>query len=734
MICDISNAYPSNIAVDASHNVQFHFVFYGDGCKEADFILYDATDTTAKPKKISTHLYDSRRVYYNGEEIDANSNGKSLGGAFVNGRSYIWKARLYEEVDVGAGKLPSVKRMSGELAEPCYFFGKVQMPKDALPEKQVMIEKGLNITLPVWMRIGEDTTYRILTAYDSTTGVCTLKHAFDDYPAAGTDYSITSVRDVVPKKAIDNNQLFIEKGITEFSDAEFTASGETVTGFCWFMEIGNNYVAITDYDSKTGIVTLDTTALSTYEPGTKYNIWTSFTESRYYAISTKDTPVIRNATAYPDGENIFFEAELSAGHLVDHYWLDIYEDNKLVETTRKIHMAKLSYYYKKARANHEYHAVFHVATSDKMVNQEDSTWWSKSGSPTNITNTCKLLTVADKPVGSVVSNYDSKKHAVQLFVLGSSVTSGHLVSGNYSDLASFQIEPGVGVAAGDYIVLDGKGFEIKSYNSSTGNLVAKTPASKYYPVGTAYTVCSKTPTVKGLRYHVLRESDGNIYFVGDFDTTLIRDYTAAVGMNYTYVIQPYTLITTSEGTKNVVAHYCTEVQCATTVPNVRAWGICELLAASYKKITNDDTRIFYPYQDNLYEYKVGEVWTAALDITPPQSATHNINKTVYTGNHRFPVAVSGYNNYNSLTLSFTIGEISCPGNRISFGTVKDIKAWENFVARGNLVLLKDTDGNLWVGAITSDSYDKARYGGHTEYKVTFEFTELKDVNEIIVSG
>lgn len=733
MICDISNAYPSNTAVDASHNVQFHFVFYGDGCKEADFILYDATDTTAKPKKISTHLYDSRRVYYNGEEIDANSGGKTLGGDFVNGRSYIWKARLYEEVDLGAKKYPSVKRMSGELAEPCYFFGKVQMPKDALPEKQVTIEKNLKITLPVWMRLGTDSTYRILTAYDETTGICTLRHAFDNYPAAGTDYSITTVRDVVPKQGLDSNQLFIEKGITEFSDAEFTASGETVNGYCWFMEIGNNYVAITDYDSKTGIVTLDTTVLSANEPGTKYNIWTSFIESRYYAITTKETPVIKNPIAYPDGENIFFEAELSMGHLVDHYWLEVFEDGKLVETTKKIHMAKLSYYYKKAKANHEYHAVFHVVTSDKMVNQEDSAWWN-GGTPSNVTNSCKLLTVADKPIGAIATSFDAKRHAMQIIPLGAEKASGELARGNVSDLSSFDIGTGLSVSSGDYLVLDGRSFEIKSYDSLSGELVIKLPAMKHYPAGTSFVVYAKATTTKGLRFHVLREDDYGVYLIGDFGGTPIYDYTAAAGADYVYIVQPYTLVTTSEDTKHVVAHYCQESRCSITVPSVKTWAICELLAAPYRKITNDDTRVFYPYQDNLYEYTVGEIWIAALDIDPEQAGTHNINRALYVGNHPTPVAVSGYNDYDTLSLTFTIGEVNCPGNRISFGGVKDLEAWKSFVARGNLIMLKDTDGNIWAGAITSNTYSKIHYSGRTEYKVTFEFTELKDMDEIVVSG
>ena len=49
-------------------------------------------------------------------------------------------------------------------------------------------------------------------------------------------------------------------------------------------------------------------------------------------------------------------------------------------------------------------------------------------------------------------------------------------------------------------------------------------------------------------------------------------------------------------------------------------------------------------------------------------------------------------------------------------------------------MLKDTDGNIWAGAITSNTYSKIHYSGRTEYKVTFEFTELKDMDEIVVSG
>ena len=90
------------------------FVFYGDGCTEADILIYDSTNSSVKPQKLSKNLYDARRTYYNGEEIDANTNGGSIGGGFINGHSYIWKVRMFEDVSIGSGKYPTVKRMGGE--------------------------------------------------------------------------------------------------------------------------------------------------------------------------------------------------------------------------------------------------------------------------------------------------------------------------------------------------------------------------------------------------------------------------------------------------------------------------------------------------------------------------------------------------------------------------------------------------------------------------------------------
>lgn len=730
MICDISNAYPSNIAVDAGHNVQFKFVFYGDGCTEADILIYDSTNSSVKPQKLSKNLYDARRTYYNGEEIDANTNGGSIGGGFINGHSYIWKVRMFEDVSIGSGKYPTVKRMGGETVAPPFIFGKIQNPLSIPDDTHIYIEKNLEINLPMWMRIGTDETYRILKSYDVDTGEVVLKNAFAKYPSPGSSYSLTSVKKIVPKE-LDSNQLCIGKGITELAEAEFQVERNSQTIYPWYLEIGNQYSAITAYDSKTGIITLDTGVFSEEEVGTKYNLWTSFIDSRFYAITTKESPRFTSVLGCANGENILFEAELSEGHAVKYYWLDIYEGENLVETTGKIFMSKLSYYYRKARPGRKYHAVFHVVTQDGMTNQEDTIWW-KSGTPTNKTDECSLVSISQNVVGGVATYFDSAKQAMRITALGKAVATGTLKSGNRVDLSSFYIDPGLSISAANKVVLfgDGCAYEVKSYDSSTGKLVIKAPASKYYAGGEKYTICADKPE-SSCYYKVLRTGDDGTSYAGSYKTNVVYDYMCESGASYTYVVLPYKINTQNVSEEKKIANYYPESTVDVVVPKKKCWAIYGLLPTAYTRITNDDTRIFYGYQDQFSEYSIDEVWLAELDIDPTHSVTHNINRAVYTGNQPMPVAVAGSNSYDSFSLTFSIGSIECPGNKVRLGTIKDIKQWKEFIAKGELTMLKDPDGNVWVGAITSHTYDKVHYGNIVEYKVTFEFTEIKSATSPI---
>ena len=661
MICDITNASPCNIAVDAEQRVQFCFVFWGDGCAEANVLFYDVTDPTSAPVRLKHFLYDERRTYYNGEEIDCNyTDPSSLGTKFLNGRNYIWKVRLYEDVDFEKGKFPSVIHDNITTVKPPYFFGTVK--QSLYPEEELLlfIEPNLDITLPMWMRIGDDPTYRIVLSYDTVTGFCKLKNKFPSYPAAGSTYSLCSIRSYVPKAEAATNQIFVEPGITQFINAEFEDDRRDMVVNPWYVECPptlsggeSEYYPILDYDSKVGLLTLGEGFSRTFEEGTTLKVKTSFIDSRYFPITAKTTPYFKDMSvlhAELDGENIHFYADsMETKSLIKYYWLDIYEDNKLVETTQRIFMGKLDYYYRKARPGKSYYAEFHVVTQDGMTNREDAPWFANSGkAKTNISSVCMVSPNANYSPDVDVW-FDSDTHAVQF----------------------------------------------DAYSTS-------------------------------YKYKVLRRDRDGIHLIGHFDKSTFYDYTCAANTSYTYYIIPY--IQSGDGS----CTFYEEQEVEITTPRFREWAVYGLRKLPFTALTNDDTRIWYPYQDGIYEYEVEDYWCAAFDLEPQTSFTQNLNRTLYTGDHPKPVAVVGNNNYDSFSLSFSLGKVECPRGRVVLGTISDIKAWKDFLAKGNLVVLKDPDGNVWAGALTSNSYDKTYYGSRVEYKVKFDFTETTNINKVII--
>ncbi|MBQ8195290.1 MAG: hypothetical protein IJZ47_07965 [Oscillospiraceae bacterium] len=664
MICDITNASPCNVSVDAEQRVQFKFVFWGDGCTEANVLLYDVTDPTIAPVRLYKFLHDERRTYYNGEEIDCNYyRPADLNGEFLNDRRYIWKVRLYEDVDLDNGKIPSVIHDSITTMKEPYFFGTVQESLTPNEELLVYIEPNLDITLPMWMRIGDDPTYRIVLSYDTVTGFCKLKNKFPTYPAAGSTYSLSSVRSYVPTKEKEINQIFVEKGITQFANAEFVDTRQSETINPWYIECAPTmeggeigYYPILDYNSRTGLLTLGGGFSRVFDVGTELVVRTCFIDSRYFPIMAKKTPYFKDMSVLPVemcGENIrFYSNGMTSKSLIKYYWLDIYEDDVLIETTQRIFMAKLDYYYRKARPGKSYHAVFHVVTQDGMTNQEDAPWFP-SATVSTATNVSSVFMINPQSVSipDMYAEYDSERHAVRFEWVGSL----------------------------DY------GFK------------------------------------------VLRKDADGIKLVGHFHGETFYDYTCAANTTYTYYIIPY--IKGSDGKCTFYA----EQELELTTPRFREWSVYGLRKQPFTALAKDDTRIWYPYQDGLYEYEVEDYWCAAFDLEPHTAFTQNLNRTLYTGDHPKPVAVVGSNNYDSFSLSFSLGKVECPRRRIVLGTISDIKAWKEFLAKGNLVILKDPDGNMWAGALTANTYDKTYYGSRVEYKVNIDFTETTPMDKVLIT-
>lgn len=383
MNCSIVNARPQNISIDANgsyDNRAFKFTFYGDRTIGADFFVYDM-NTNKLWNNVVYNDYaaaNSKKYYYNGEEIDVHIGTNSSN----NNKQFVWKTRVYDDIDIANNKNPTVRVVTGTVKANPYIEGKIVGGEDAqniMGEKYIYIEPTKEIVLPSWIYISGER--RIILEYkyvDETSPTqLKLKNAFTTYPSTGAEYAISPYR-ATTISTLSTHQLPIATGINIDGKAKDHRDGSTfkidvdypkVPQPCYYLEIDNNFYAITDYSAKTGIVTLDTEedVKTNIAEGTNYTIYSSFVESPFFYFTTEPTPVIENLKLVQDGEVIKCTADLIAKSFVKYQYWEIYDVTVastplLMETSEKMYLGALEFVFRSGFVGHSYKAILHTVT------------------------------------------------------------------------------------------------------------------------------------------------------------------------------------------------------------------------------------------------------------------------------------------------------------------------------------------------------------------------------------
>lgn len=910
MLCDISMAYPRNISVDATHDVAFKFIFYGDRCDGADLFIYDRDNPDYVEGGVPfNYLQDSHIKYYNGEEVTFNTLGRDITGRFVNNKSYMWMVRIYEHVDIPNGVYPSVIREKVQVVNPPFIFGTIQSYTTVTDPRQIPLETKLELTPPMYIRIGSDETVRTITSYDPESGMAKIDKLFPKYPDAGSDYSISSVKSYVPNKNDLDGKICIPAGISSLNYQRFNRyipSGSNEDPHIWFAELNGDYRCITGYDYKLGLLKIDGTFPSEIPVGTNMNIWCSFVDSSFFAVDTKPTPYLQNTKAEFDAENLHFTTELATNHTIKKYWWEIYEDGKFVERSDDIYMGKLDYYFKKVRQGKSYRGVVHIVTQDNMVNQEDSSWWA-GGNRTNEV-TVKIGIEQTKCIKEAFALRCPDTDSIQVIMCDDAICESTTDFSATKNMHSVNIgyQPDIDEVINQkqlYIKIGTDCYTVSGYSLYTGTLTLKERLKKSYPENTPYIVYSladiirddlnpaakeltefnvqmqktyglgsvdlttrpigvteaelasagyethygdnhtvhaqheiiwvgnsttghyasvsftpilidgsilrredivsylrelggtfnlvandskhiilRAKTLSSLKetvdaylengaltdglaeelneteawnqeinheqnlwyeivrrvnndfkimFRIIREwKNGETSYVGEFNSPIVNDYLTPIGAECRYFVIPYSIYNRDSIKEATFFTMVNTNSCAVESREVAIYG---LVPKKFVKISNDKTIIRYSYQKDDTMYSVDEFWGASLDMDRERGVTQNLNSNVLVGNIPKPVAVIGNNNYDTFSLTFTLGRVICSGERIVLGTIDDIKRWKNFVAKRNLVLIKAPDGEMWACYLTSHSYTKVYSGSRVEYKVTVEFTDIKPIDTMRVA-
>ena len=226
-------------------------------------------------------------------------------------------------------------------------------------------------------------------------------------------------------------------------------------------------------------------------------------------------------------------------------------------------------------------------------------------------------------------------------------------------------------------------------------------------------------------YMFLRKDDrGNVKYLetksyGENDTKLYSDYSCRSGTEYEYIVIPKTKTTVyEEATVKVKSKF-------------DCWTIYFLKQVPYSRPDTSitDVRIYYNYMYGDKQFSVTDVWK--VQISPEiDDIEHNIQRDIDDSYMGKPMITYGNMNYDSFTLSFELGNLSCPSRDLIGTDYRTFETWKADINSQAPVMIKDPIGNIWVGAITEHTYTPD-YAGHNYqlYKIKIKFVQTQDMNK-----
>lgn len=700
MNCSIVNAYPQNVSIDAatmSNRARnaFKFTFYGDRTIGADFFVYNMDTNELWNKKIfSDYAAGANKLYYyNGEEIDTllsnvNSN---------NDKQFVWKVRVYDDVNIQQHKYPTIKISSGTTKESPFITGQTLAPvmkkdgKEYIVNTLILnIDTTKTITIPSWIIINNQRRVileaKVSTKYDPDTKkeipVSTrikLKNEFEidtgdgsgsttGIIPEGTNYKISPYKNTSLSDDVSN--LYIAPGIA-IDGSETTDHREGHLGSstnlpypktnmpCYYLEFQGLYYAIKTYDKSTGHVTFVGSYPTNIDVGTPYNLFCSYIESPFFYFTTQSTPVINQITSIVDAEVIKFTARLDSVSRTKYQLWEIYDvtntggditnNSLLVDTSEKIYMDSLEYVFRGYISGRSYKARLYVMTQVNWEVSADSTAIVTSAASTNIDS------------NSITMSYSKDKNAIELSYKHINALSG-----------------GAKGSCGTKILRQEYGSDDIVYVATVNKTnIAAGSVSKFID----YDAVSR----KKYRYYLCD-------FVSTADGT--------TRLMYLPTITPY---------------YQTDFY---------TYSIYFLQEEAYTRFdVQTDKRIDYDYMYAERNYKIIDIVRPEINVIDKHSISHNLGRNTYTGYAEKSAVAAWDTTYDTFSLTFQLGntEVKYPdgtvfdsdftqefANSINYGWTEIVnndeiyyKKLKNLIASGAPVMIKDYKGNKWFGSIVS---------------------------------
>lgn len=546
-----------------------------------------------------------------------------------------------------------------------------------------------------------------------------------------------------------NSSLQIQDNIVKLYPRYYWHKGqadEVLVG-CTYMRIGNEMRMITDYDSKTGFVTLES-GFSNEALGNRKNLqyflYCNYIEDAWYDFYYRED--IKSNTVLTTG---------SFGlHCLSTY-------------THPNHIGMETYRYKVyAKSNDDYvnGTIQDITVARNQVALQTGITQNIVGKTIVIAKTTGSSNEAvTEGYSSTILHYNS---ATGIATLRSAITEEIQVGAKYTiQLGTETLLDDSGklntqLKEADFMVYPYQPMnvvtELTSYEKqmySATNSLNITPDTNTPVTSNTVDVNEDNQRVEinfranrsldNYFTHIYRrDSDEGLWRIAGFrqqdinskypttNSTFV-DFMAGNNRQYEYAIVP---LARSEDSQTYFRPYT--IQGVET--NWDGWTITSLMDYDkYIEQNQDRTNFVTLYekyskrQNNKKFYKAMETWHFISDIDSGDIA-HNLGLLTHVGTSTFPTVSRTNNNYESGSFTTNLLSLECPDGMI-YDDIEKVERWKKFINGDNLFILKSDKGDVWIISIAenlSRSYDESTSLVLT--KVSYSWVQVEDNNNVII--
>lgn len=656
-----SNVHPHNNAITIERE-NFFFTFTGGfSLGRAEINLFDMNTETQllNRSQVYTQLGGSYSKAYSGDKI-VFSDTKNLSDVCNNGHNYAYNLILFQyDFD------------DNPIYDMFLFKGKIK----SVPENtsQIQLETGIENLYSGYAVIYIGSEYRLITSYDSSSGIATLESAFSTTPSVGTTFKVYC------NYVKSQNYFFKARSLPVISANLSRDYGQVKASI--------NYSQAENIPLKYWKYSLwQTDNLSNWINGrtpSDYSGYADIIDTRHYYIGTGFQNIVNKM--------IYFDASMT---------ISADDDTTFVtsETSNKI-MSNSITAYNSSTGIVTMAVVSSVLAVSKYVPEPNTRFTIRDNKIPFVSKTAPHYT-----------NNTNYRFSID--------ASGHSYRLKYD------------VVTQDNVFVSGTSDV--TYSEPTESLINQ--ITKSYLQEDSNSVVIEWDSSGDWKYQVpclifRKDEDDSVFKligIAIHSDACFIDYGVANTKKYQYMVMPCNYTIKDRYYKTVLSD--------PVAVDFDGWTITAISPVTDSKYT--ETYNFKQYKEVLSAdvklYGIGDTWKLVGNIES-SAVSQNLNKVTQIGLSRYPTVVKNDNNYLSGKFSGCLGYFDC-GLDDWYDSIYLVEKWRKFMSDNSQFLIRNSKGDVFCAEISAASNPDTAYDENTKQLITtvqFDFIEFDDVNNLI---